>query len=100
MWAIVSNRYASKVYGVFQLIDGLDILLFVMFVQEHSVGPNAGRSFIAYLDSGIVCSWPIFITGNMLTVTSGSFWVPQRTDAHRMLMRHSWDAHGTLMGRS
>ena len=53
------NRYNNKAYALFQRLDGIDVFLFLMYVQEFATGaggPNAGRACISYLDSGLVCA--------------------------------------------
>jgi len=55
------NRYSSKVYAVFQRIDGIDVFVLAMYVQEiapSASAPNAGCAYIAYLDSGIEVTAP------------------------------------------
>lgn len=48
------NRHTTKAIALFQRIDGIDVLLFLMYVQEYpsdSLGSNARRAYIGYLDS-------------------------------------------------
>jgi E1A/CREB-binding protein len=49
-----STRYRSRAIFLFQRLDGVDVLLFVMYVQEYdssAPAPNRGKLYIAYLDS-------------------------------------------------
>ena len=46
--------FTSKAVSLFQRIDGVDVLLFVIYLQEYgpdSPGPNSRCAYIAYLDS-------------------------------------------------
>ncbi|KAL4147399.1 hypothetical protein PRNP1_011155 [Phytophthora ramorum] len=46
--------YRSRCICVFQELDGVDVLIFTLYVQEYgadSLSPNAGRVYVSYLDS-------------------------------------------------
>lgn len=46
--------YRSRCICVFQELDGVDVLIFTLYVQEYgpdSLDPNAGRVYVSYLDS-------------------------------------------------
>ncbi|CCI46368.1 unnamed protein product [Albugo candida] len=46
--------YRSRCICVFQELDGVDVLIFTLYVQEYgpeSLAPNAGRVYVSYLDS-------------------------------------------------
>lgn len=46
--------YRSRCICVFQELDGVDVLIFTLYVQEYgpdSLEPNAGRVYVSYLDS-------------------------------------------------
>ncbi|CAI5717252.1 unnamed protein product [Peronospora destructor] len=46
--------YRSRCICVFQELDGVDVLIFTLYVQEYgpsSFSPNAGRVYVSYLDS-------------------------------------------------
>ncbi|CAI5709294.1 unnamed protein product [Peronospora destructor] len=46
--------YRSRCICVFQELDGVDVLIFTLYVQEYgpsSFLPNAGRVYVSYLDS-------------------------------------------------
>ncbi|OWZ16147.1 hypothetical protein PHMEG_00010106 [Phytophthora megakarya] len=46
--------YRSRCICVFQELDGVDVLIFTLYVQEYgpdSLTPNAGRVYVSYLDS-------------------------------------------------
>nr|CCA27731.1 conserved hypothetical protein [Albugo laibachii Nc14] len=46
--------YRSRCICVFQELDGVDVLIFTLYVQEYgpeSLPPNAGRVYVSYLDS-------------------------------------------------
>lgn len=48
------NRFTTKAVALFQRLDGIDVCLFALYVQEYGSGPlgsNAGRAYISYLDS-------------------------------------------------
>ena len=50
-----SVHYRQKAIAMFQKIDGLDVCVFCMYVQEYDGdddGPNRKRVYIAYIDSG------------------------------------------------
>ncbi|GLE02622.1 hypothetical protein PINS_up011463 [Pythium insidiosum] len=50
----VQLTYRSRCICVFQELDGVDVLIFTLYVQEYgpnSLSPNAGRVYISYLDS-------------------------------------------------
>eukprot|EP00750_Incisomonas_marina_P008249 INCI15390.1.p1 GENE.INCI15390.1~~INCI15390.1.p1 ORF type:complete len:931 (+),score=113.67 INCI15390.1:670-3462(+) len=52
--ASVQFPYTSKAVSLFQRIDGADVLLFVIYLQEYgpeAPEPNARTVYIAYLDS-------------------------------------------------
>ena len=47
-------QYTSKALCMFQRVDGADVCLFSMYVQEYGAEAppcNAGRVYVAYLDS-------------------------------------------------
>ena len=67
------NRYTNKAYALFQRLDGIDVFLFLMYVQEFAPGiggPNAGRACVSYLDSGVVCATFMFTLPIGLSPTS------------------------------
>ncbi|KAF4039362.1 TAZ zinc finger [Phytophthora infestans] len=46
--------YRSRCICVFQELDGVDVLIFTLYVQEYgpdALSPNAGRVYVSYLDS-------------------------------------------------
>ncbi|TDH72718.1 hypothetical protein CCR75_002517 [Bremia lactucae] len=46
--------YRSRCICVFQELDGVDVLIFTLYVQEYgpdALAPNAGRVYVSYLDS-------------------------------------------------
>lgn len=52
--SLLHLTYRSRCICVFQELDGVDVLIFTLYVQEYgpdSLDPNRGRVYVSYLDS-------------------------------------------------
>lgn len=52
--SLLQLTYRSRCICVFQELDGVDVLIFTLYVQEYgpdSLEPNRGRVYVSYLDS-------------------------------------------------
>lgn len=46
-----SHQYRSKAVAMFQRIDGMDVMIFCMYVQEYEGADGKKRVYLAYIDS-------------------------------------------------